>query len=279
MAEVFLLGEFCEHKTAVIIGFTTGIGAVIARLLAKLGCSRIIIFGRNETWAASILQDMQKLAPHKIQVEYIKSDLSDTKGMRASAKAIQNAVMEHGIDYLVMCQNGVPTGMIVENADDIERGFAVQAVSRFAIAFFLTTWGCLAQNAQCLSVANVGQTFKAGRGKTMSFMDQSKRDRCVLDAFTEFLFKEFNIRYPQYRYHQVSYGKFPFPLNGLMMIGMKIIGTTPDAFANVPVYVTPPNFQLSSYFQPQILLAPEGQDILGSGKFLAYNLAQKEPGA
>jgi len=49
-----------------------------------------------------------------------------------------------------------------------------------------------------------------------------------------------------------------------MMIGMKIIGTTPDAFANVPVY---------------ILLTPEGQDILGSGKFWAYNLAQKEPGA
>lgn len=190
---------FQEPKTAVIIGSTTGIGAAIARLFAKVGCSRMIVFGRNETRAASILQDMQKLAPHKIQVEYVKGDLSDTKGMRAPAEAIQNAVLEHGIDYLVMCQNGVPTGTIVENADGIERGFAVEAVSRFAIAFLITTWGCLAPNAQCLSVANVGQTMdnlsvhdlslkeklKAGRGKTMFFMDQSKRDSCVLDAFTE----------------------------------------------------------------------------------------------
>lgn len=70
---------FSESKTAVIIGSTTGIGAGIARLLAKLGCQRVLIFGRNGARAAVMLEDLRKLANehgHQIVVEYVKGDLS-----------------------------------------------------------------------------------------------------------------------------------------------------------------------------------------------------------
>lgn len=82
--------------------------------------------------------------------------------------------------------------------DRLEQAFVVQTVSRFAVAYLLTTHGFLAPNASCLSVANVGQSlddldvddlslraaFESGkRYKVGLFMDQSKRDSSVLDAF------------------------------------------------------------------------------------------------
>jgi hypothetical protein len=63
----------------------------------------------------------------------------------------------------------------------------------------MVTNDCLIPGATILVVANTGQTLDdlkvddlsltakkaAGRGKTMLFMDQSKRDSCVLDSFIE----------------------------------------------------------------------------------------------
>ena len=65
-------------KTAVVVGATTGIGAAVARLFAKLGCRRVIIFGRNEGRAAEVITAMKSLAPKEadIQVEFVKGDIS-----------------------------------------------------------------------------------------------------------------------------------------------------------------------------------------------------------
>lgn len=278
---------FSESKTAVIIGSTTGIGAGIARLLAKLGCQRVLIFGRNGARAAVMLEDLRKLANehgHQIVVEYVKGDLSTVAGMRTSVLAIEESVGLVGIDYLIMCQNGVPTGTLVENSDGLEQAFVVQTVSRFAVAYLLTTHGFLAPNASCLSVANVGQSlddldvddlslraaFESGkRYKVGLFMDQSKRDSSVLDAFHA----ELNTRFPQYNYYHVwpglvrgenfSLSKFPFPLNCLVWMGLQLIGSTPEIFANVPVY---------------ILLKPEGEKKIEPSQYWSYTLKPMQPG-
>lgn len=75
LKNVTLVGQ---NKTAVITGATMGMGAAVARHLAKLGCSHVIILGRNETRAKGVLEDMRKLAPKegKVEVEYVKGDLS-----------------------------------------------------------------------------------------------------------------------------------------------------------------------------------------------------------
>ncbi len=67
-----------KAETAVIVGATTGIGAAIAKLYAKLGCRRIIIFGRNQARAEEVMTAMRNLAPEEgdVGVEFVKGDLS-----------------------------------------------------------------------------------------------------------------------------------------------------------------------------------------------------------
>ena len=67
------------NKTAVIIGGTNGIGAAIARLMAKLGCRRVIIVGRSEEKGKKVCDAMRSLTPtggDQIEVEFVKGDLS-----------------------------------------------------------------------------------------------------------------------------------------------------------------------------------------------------------
>ncbi|KAJ7716971.1 hypothetical protein DFH07DRAFT_973756 [Mycena maculata] len=238
-----------QRKTAVIVGGTLGIGAGVARLLAKIGCSRVIIFGRNEIRGAEVLELLKRLAPSsKIDAAFVQGDLSDSKNMRAAATALQDIAGEDGIDYLVMCQNGVHTGTINNNADECAKSlsFAVQAISRFALAYFLTTGGGLAPNTIVMSICNQGQTLDdlsvddlslknrvATLSKTSLFMTQSKRDSTVLDAVHEVhfhslckraadddFFEELNIRYPQYRYFSLYPGVVPIFVTSLLRVAL-----------------------------------------------------------
>ncbi|KAJ7097531.1 hypothetical protein C8R44DRAFT_717163 [Mycena epipterygia] len=248
-----------QHKTAIVVGGTLGIGAAIARHLAKLGCSRVVIFGRNEARGAAVLEELKRLAPKdtSIEVEFVKGELSDVQSMRAAAGALQKAAGETGIDYLVMCQKGLPTGTINENADGYDTAFAIQAISRFALAYLLTERGALTSDAAVMSIAATGESFDAlsvddlslarhlatGISQTTMFLDQAKRDSSVLDALHE----ELNIKYPKYRYFHLSPGlvsteqfdinKFPGLLKYGVWLGQKLMGTTPEQYAALPVYL------------------------------------------
>ena len=77
--------------------------------------------------------------------------------------------------------------------------FAVQAVSRFALSYLLTTRNALAPGGILMTIANPGLSLNdlkvddlslkarrdAGRSKPMMAFDQSKRDSTVLDSFIE----------------------------------------------------------------------------------------------
>ncbi|KAF8124260.1 hypothetical protein K438DRAFT_1950272 [Mycena galopus ATCC 62051] len=170
-----------------VVGGILGIDAAVARLLAKLGCSRVIISGRNETRGKALLELMKNLAPEdsKIVVDFVK-------GQQGLATSLQDTAGQNEIDYL---------------------DTAVQRISRFALACLLTTRGGLAPNAIVTSIANQGQTlkyisvddlslkvsFEAGQSAPSLFMDQARRDSMVLDV----TFEELNIRYPQYLYYSI----------------------------------------------------------------------------
>ncbi|KAJ7445646.1 hypothetical protein FB451DRAFT_1292713 [Mycena latifolia] len=169
-----------------------------------------------------------------------------------------------------MCQNGVPTGTINKNADGDDTAFAIQALSRFALAYLLTTRGGLAPGAAVMSVANQGQNFDGlsvddlslegklaqGPSKAAFFMAQSARDSCVLDAFHE----ELNIRYPQYRYfhlypgliasEEFDFDLFPGFLGYGVRLAMPLFGTMPDQYAVLPTYIltAPPTSVTGRYF-------------------------------
>ena len=67
-----------EAKTAVIIGATTGIGASVAKAFARLGCSRVVISGRDEPRAREVLRSMRESVPSDVdsQLDFVKGDLS-----------------------------------------------------------------------------------------------------------------------------------------------------------------------------------------------------------
>ncbi|KAJ7777623.1 hypothetical protein DFH07DRAFT_12625 [Mycena maculata] len=272
-----------QRKTAIVVGGTLGIGAAVARQFAKLGCSRVVVFGRNQARGAAVLEDLKRLAPgdSPVQVEFVKGELSDVQSMRAAAEALQQAGGEAGIDYLVMCQKGLPTATISENADGYDMAFAIQCISRFALAYLLTTRGALAPGAAVLSIADQGQSFDAlsvddlslarhlatGISPTTMFLDQSKRDSSVLDAFHE----ELNIRYPQYRYFHLSPGlvsseqfdvnKFPGFLKYGVWLGQRLMSSTPAQYAMLPVYIlTAPAASITGrYFDSKLNPKPIGK--------------------
>ncbi|KAJ6561674.1 hypothetical protein B0H19DRAFT_1375037 [Mycena capillaripes] len=275
LKNVSLIGQ---KKTAVVVGGATGTGGGIARRLAQLGCNRIIICSRNETRGKDALEVLKKIAPRDsgLVVQFVQGDLSDVKGMRAAAASLQEAAPA-GIDYLVMTQNGAPAGSIKHNSDGHDTAFAVQAISRFALAYLLTTRGGLAPNAIVMSIYyNWGHTLDdldvndlslmrrlGTQNTTNMYKSQTRRDCTVLDSFTE----EFNIRYPQYRYfclwpglvagEGLSAKAFPSYLKVVVWVGLKTVAITPDEYANVPVY---------------ILASPDAQKTLGPGKYFDHNL-------
>ncbi|KAJ6516656.1 hypothetical protein C8R47DRAFT_1087945 [Mycena vitilis] len=279
-----------QNKTAVVVGGTLGIGAGVARLLAKIGCARIIILGRNETRGKALLDVLKKLAPKEsdIRVEFVKGDLSDSMGMNDASKKLHEAAGDAGIDYLVLTQNGTPAGHnMKDNADGHDTAFAVQAVSRFALTFLLTTHGVLAPHASVMSICNQGQTLDdidlddlslkkrlaAGESATTLFMNQSKRDSVVLDC----IFEEFNARYgSKYNYFSLWPGLVkteefdpnfaPGYLKWVMWLGIKLVGQTPDDYANYPVYLlahpsaaTTLDTQNNHFFDRKLNPAPLGK--------------------
>ncbi|KAJ7443659.1 hypothetical protein B0H11DRAFT_1931547 [Mycena galericulata] len=58
-----------QNKTAVVVSSTLGMGAAVARLLAKIGCHHINIFGYNMTRGADMFKQLKKLAPTGSEIQ------------------------------------------------------------------------------------------------------------------------------------------------------------------------------------------------------------------
>ncbi|KAI5475973.1 hypothetical protein MNV49_000532 [Pseudohyphozyma bogoriensis] len=245
-----------QNKTAVVVGGTHGIGGGVARLLARKGCARVIVSGRNEERGRKMVEMIRRVAKEEglsPEVLYV----SDVKGMRAHVEDLI-AAAPNGIDYLVQTQGGTPMGVhAVMNADGHDESFAIQCISRFAITYLLTKRGGLAPGAIALPICNVGQSLdhlsvddlslvgqrKAGQGNLRHVLDQSKRDSSVLDAFTE----ELNVHFPEYTYlhtwpsliktEEGNPWLFPFPISAIFWLMAKTIAPTPDEYAPAPVYL------------------------------------------
>ncbi|KAJ7823068.1 hypothetical protein B0H14DRAFT_3875331 [Mycena olivaceomarginata] len=290
-----------QNKMAVVVGGTRGIGGGVARLLAKICCSRIIILGRNEKQGREAVEVLKKLAPkgRNIATEFIRGDLSDNKGINAVAASLLEIAGDTGIDYLILCQNGSPTALnMKDNADGHDTAFTIQCISRFALAYTLTTRNGLAPNATIISICNQGQSLDdlsvddlslkrrlAARPSAPAlFMQQSKRDSTVLDS----CFEELNVRYPQYRYYSLFPGVYPhktLPPPSVLYTQLKSVGLVksedfdPNFFpgylkwviwaAIKLVGVSPDEF---AYYPVYILASPDAQRTLGSGRYFGRRL-------
>lgn len=244
-----------QGKVAVVIGGTLGMGAASARLLAKKGCSKVIVVGRNVQRGEEMAQLLGKLGGEGVTGHFVQSDLGTMKGMKATARDIEREVADNKIDYLFLTQNGFMTGTHVENEDGDDPDFAIQGLSRFALIYYLITSGSLKKGATVLSICNVGQTLatlevndlslkKMDAGRTRLFLAQSARDSCVIDAS----FLEFIERYPEYRFLHMFPGMVktenwsqapsvtPFPVNFVFWAATPFI-PLPDKFIPTPVWL------------------------------------------
>ncbi|WVW79177.1 hypothetical protein I302_101143 [Kwoniella bestiolae CBS 10118] len=271
------------NKTAVVIGATTGIGAAVARKLASAGCKRVIILGRNRGRAEVVIGRMKELSEGRIDASFVNGDISHVRGIKDAFGSVRSALGEDQVDYLVMCQNGPPTGTINLNEDGEGTEFTVQVTSRFFLAcLFAVHQIMMSQTGKVMFIANPGLSYdpldvddlslkrvaEKGRYRPLLTMDQSMRDSTVLDS----VILELNDRFPQYSFYHVHPGlvntelfdihTFPFPLSYIAGLGLMIMGTTPDEFANVPMKILTNSEQFGD----------------GDGKFWNHKLQPKPPG-
>ncbi|KAJ7876888.1 hypothetical protein B0H14DRAFT_3436345 [Mycena olivaceomarginata] len=273
LQNVSLVGQ---NKTAVVVDGLNGNGGGIARRLAQLGCSRIIICADDEKRGKEELEVLKRLASKEwgLVAYFLPVDLSDVKGMRAAAEAIQEAAGDSGIDYLIMSQIGAPKGLIKENADRHDTAFAIQCISRFTLAYLLTTRGALAPDAivlsvyyhwghslDGLSVEDLSLKRRLGTQSTTNmYKAQTRRDCTVLDSVNEpraglpdaHFFDQLGLVTGDF-----SASAFPTYLKVVVWLGSKILAVTPEQYANVPVY---------------ILAFPDAQRTLGPDRYFDHNL-------
>ncbi|KAK6904461.1 hypothetical protein I203_105274 [Kwoniella mangroviensis CBS 8507] len=206
-------------KTAVVVGATTGIGAAVARKLSSVGCSRVIILGRNEERGMEVINRMKQLSKEKVQADFVKGDISYVRGIKDAFDSIKSALSDVQVDYIVMCQNGPPTGTINLNEDGEGTGFTIQVISRFLLAYLFASHALISQGGKVMLFTNPGLSYDGldiddlslkkvaenGRSRVLLTVDQSKRDSTVLDSVTLLL----NERFPQYIFYHVHPGMSP----------------------------------------------------------------------
>ncbi|OCF72553.1 hypothetical protein I204_06935 [Kwoniella mangroviensis CBS 8886] len=185
-------------KTAVVVGATTGIGAAVARKLSSVGCSRVIILGRNEERGMEVINRMKQLSKEKVQADFVKGDISYVRGIKDAFDSIKSALSDVQVDYIVMCQNGPPTGTINLNEDGEGTGFTIQVISRFLLAYLFASHALISQGGKVMLFTNPGLSYDGldiddlslkkvaenGRSRVLLTVDQSKRDSTVLDSVT-----------------------------------------------------------------------------------------------
>ncbi|KAL7009165.1 hypothetical protein EMMF5_001363 [Cystobasidiomycetes sp. EMM_F5] len=204
-------------KLAVLVGGSQGIGAGVAVRFAQAGCS-VIIVGRNEERMSQVIERCKQVAkggpdgkasktsssgegrvsliplPITQTFDFIKGDLSRPQEVRQSIKSITEK-SKGSVNYLVQTQGGPPNGKWIDH-HGIEYHFAIQVLSRFAIADRLSESGVLKEasiNVCAPGMAPSTTTFdvddlegRKGRNKNRlsQIMAQGNADSTITDAYT-----------------------------------------------------------------------------------------------
>lgn len=220
-------------KTAVITGGNSGIGKAAAVQLAQKGY-RVIIHGRDVEKTKQAAEDIKKRSGSQ-HIDFVTADMSLIKGMKAFADAVKEKT--DTIHALILSTGVILTKHIITE-DDLEKGFAVQYLARFASVQLLLpelTKG----NAK---IVHVGASVLPSA--TIFFDDIALTKNFTMframaqEMFANHLFiQEFSKRYPQnnmvMNMGEVGVAKTEITrnLNFFLRLGVAIIGKTPEKTA------------------------------------------------
>jgi NAD(P)-dependent dehydrogenase (short-subunit alcohol dehydrogenase family) len=139
-------------RVSLVTGGTGGIGLAVATTLAR-GGDRVIFVGRDRARGASVLETLRILNPAAEHV-FVPGDLS----LLAETARVADAVMRHAhrLDAIVFCA-GVLSLVPEWTAEDLERTFALNYLSRYLMARRLLPLLERSQSGRLVLVANAGK--------------------------------------------------------------------------------------------------------------------------
>ncbi|KAE8211464.1 hypothetical protein CF327_g4777 [Tilletia walkeri] len=257
-----------KEQRALVAGGTQGIGAGIALRFAKAG-AQVWIIGRNEVKAQETLDQLKKASEDYAvrqgkegqssspEHEFFKADLSQPKEMDRVAAEIAKRAGEAGVDHLIECQGGPPTGSYKPLGDSSESAFSVQCLSRFRIAERLLQSGTVKRSVLIVAVPGMGgksldvddidfrKAYDAGRwwGPPIGIARMGMRDSAVLDCISQ----SFAQKYPTHNIVHLQPGLiatdavanvgYPWPIPFLARTFAPLIAKRPGDYAELPFYL------------------------------------------
>ncbi|GAA5828926.1 hypothetical protein JCM11251_005921 [Rhodosporidiobolus azoricus] len=264
------VGLDLSGKTAAIAGGTQGIGAATGLRFAQAGAN-VYIIGRNAELGQQVVEKMKNAgeAAEGRHFEFIQADLSSVKEVKRVAEELKVKAGAAGIDFLVQTQGGPPNGSydLTSTTPAHESHFAVQTLSRFALAYFLASSSTLNRNAAWVNVLAPGGKdgpapkiddleLAAEEERKKGFFArvgaQMQQDGALADAMVSHFpraFPSLSLRayhlFPGYVHTSAlrTSALLPSPLLLLQSLLGPLIArllpaaNTPESFADVPVYL------------------------------------------
>jgi NAD(P)-dependent dehydrogenase (short-subunit alcohol dehydrogenase family) len=136
-------------KTCVITGATSGLGKATALTLGQMG-AHLILIGRNQRFGEAVADRIRSESP-EARIEFIRTDLSVQKDVRALASRIAND--HRSLDVLIN-NAGARFDTYQESGDGIELTFATNHLSHFLLTCLLLDRLRAAPNARVVTVAS-----------------------------------------------------------------------------------------------------------------------------
>ncbi len=147
------------HPVALVTGGTDGIGKAIAQVLAAQGVS-VVVVGSNADKGAAAVRELRRLSGND-RVDFLQADLSLIRNVDALAAQVSERWPR--LHYLVLCA-GIMRGRHTLTSEGIETNFAVNYLSRFALAEALRSnlaaGGAAGDAARILVISGAAQDGK-----------------------------------------------------------------------------------------------------------------------
>ncbi|KAK4053965.1 hypothetical protein OIO90_003802 [Microbotryomycetes sp. JL221] len=245
-----------DGKNIAVAGGTQGIGRGVGERFAQAGAS-VWIIGRNARLGNQVVEQLKKQGAPK--AEFIEADLSLVSSVKKVAEELKSRTGGQ-VDFLVTSAGGPPNGKFSLTSEGHEFHFAVQGLSRFALAHLLAESGTL-KDAWINICAPGGTKGSPPSLDDLELKSDKERNKWLLgrmlatgsrdSAVSDGLAAHFSTVYPRLRAVHLFPGYvltdaasnqgFPKPIVWLQSLFSPIlsrtIANTPTTYAEVPVYI------------------------------------------